>query len=65
MPGTSFFTRVNGLKQDQHIHQPILDRDFSKTPAFKFAVKRAVALGLTEAQAKAVMKPKPDSEDTS
>jgi hypothetical protein len=58
MAGTSFYVRQNGLKQDRFLHEPIIQQvDFPKSPAYRFALRRAQRLGVTTAAAKEVLDP--------
>lgn len=67
MSSVSIYHRVNGLKEDKAIHAPVIaSKQFHKTPAYKFAVKRAMALGnLDKKQAHTVLLQAPAEGETS
>jgi hypothetical protein len=64
MAATSFFARKDGLKQDEMLHQPILQAvDFPQTPAYRFALRRAQRLGLSVDDAKKLLSPPKHQDD--
>lgn len=47
-----------GVPKDEMLHEPILSAvDFNSSPAYANAVERFIALGLTAAEAKELMRP--------